>query len=76
MSTRQVYLVGAIGGLSMAIGLVVFIGLSLAVHAAITRLTEVRDALRDRRAAARAAQADLSTCRAIDALGTPDHTTE
>lgn len=76
MTIRQVYLVAAIGGLSMAIGLLAFIGLGLAVHAAITRLTEVRDARRDRRDAVRAAEADLSTCQAIEALGTPDHTTE
>ena len=76
MTTRQAYLVGAIGGLSMAIGLLAFIGLGLAVHAAFTRLTEVRDARRERRHAARSAEADLFTCQAIDGLGTTDHTTE
>ncbi|SHI66018.1 hypothetical protein [Streptomyces sp. 3214.6] len=80
MTPTQVYVVGAIGGLSMAFGLIVFVGLALAVHAAVTRLTEIHDARRERRRAARAARAaaaaDLSTCRAIEALGTPDHTTE
>jgi len=73
VTTRQVYTVAAIGGLSMALGLIVFVGLALAVHAAVTRLCEVREARRERR---RAARADLSTCQAIAALGTTTHPTE
>ncbi|MCQ9178580.1 hypothetical protein KMT30_05955, partial [Streptomyces sp. IBSBF 2953] len=74
MTARQVFIVGAIGGLSMALGLVAFVGLSLAVHAGITRLADLHRLSRTRRSAVRAAEADLTTCQAIDALSTRDHT--
>jgi hypothetical protein len=76
VTTREVYIVAAIGGLSMALSLIVFVGLALAVHAAVTRLTEAHDARRERRHAARAAAADLSTCQANNALGTTNQPAE
>ncbi|SMF85948.1 hypothetical protein [Streptomyces sp. Amel2xC10] len=67
----QTYLIAVIGGLSVAAGLLVSIGLSLVIHAGVSRIAD----LRERSAARRERRRTLATCRAIDRLGThhPDH---
>ncbi|MGW0581937.1 hypothetical protein ACWD25_39730 [Streptomyces sp. NPDC002920] len=68
MTTQQVYVVAVIGGLSVAGGLLTAIGVALALHAAVARITDLREARRERR--------DLATCRAIECLGTTTYPTE
>jgi len=69
VTSTQIYTVAVLGGLTVVIGLVAFIGLSLAVHAGFARLAELRETRRERRRT-------LRTCQAIDALGTTTHPTE
>ncbi|MFJ2303786.1 MULTISPECIES: hypothetical protein [unclassified Streptomyces] len=73
MSPEQVFLVAAIGGIAGTVGLAAFVGLALAVYAAVTRFHE---ALEGRKARRRAAREDLATCQAIHALPTTHHPTE
>ncbi|MFD5468867.1 hypothetical protein [Streptomyces sp. NPDC127105] len=73
MSPEQVFLVGAIGGIAGTVGLALFVGLALALHAAAARLHE---ALEDRKARRLAAHEDLATCQAIGALPTTNHPKE
>ncbi|WP_155054541.1 hypothetical protein [Streptomyces blattellae] len=63
LTTRDVLLVGAAGGLAMLLGLAAFVGIGLALHAACTRAVTAWDTWRTGRE-------DLKTCRAIDARGT------
>lgn len=69
MTPTQVYVLGAVGGMSAIVGLILFILLSLAFFTLSSRLIEARAAHRERRR-------NLNTCRAIDALGTTNHPTD
>ncbi|MFF8406958.1 hypothetical protein ACF06P_35695 [Streptomyces sp. NPDC015684] len=68
MTPTQIYLLGVLGGLSAVVGLLVFMGLAVALYTAVSRLINLNEARRVRRR-------DLAACRAIDALGThrPKH---
>lgn len=85
MTPHQVLVVAALGGLAAVLGLVVFVGLALAVFRLASHLVDRYEDYRARRAtaggpptagSAPAAADDLATCRAIDALGTTRHHVE
>ncbi|WP_031104305.1 hypothetical protein [Streptomyces sp. NRRL S-146] len=76
MTPGQVFTVAAIGGLAVVLGLVLVVLLALAIYAAVARIIDLHDALRERRAHARERAADLATLHAIDALGTTSHPKE
>lgn len=69
LTTTQIMIVGAIGGLTVLAVLVLAIGIGLALHAVIPRATAAYAARRQRRQ-------DLQACRAIDQLGTTNHPKE
>lgn len=71
--TRDVFLIGFIGGLGAVVGLICFVVLSIAVYVAITRAVIAIEAAREERSARRE---DLTTCRAIEALGITNHPKE
>ncbi|MFI6248995.1 hypothetical protein [Streptomyces sp. NPDC051016] len=63
MTTGQIILAGATGGLVVLIGLILFAALAIGLHFAFLHLG-------DAYAAHTARRQDLKECRAIDALGT------
>lgn len=69
MTSEQAIILGAAGGLTVLIGLIVFIGIALGLYLACSKLSDALDARRERRR-------DLTECRAIDALGTTNHPTQ
>ncbi|MET9081403.1 hypothetical protein ABZX77_05780 [Streptomyces sp. NPDC004237] len=72
MTTQQMFILGAIGGLTVLLGLVVFVGVAVGLYFAFTHWSDVRAERRERRLELQANQ-DLQQCRAIDALGTTTH---
>ncbi|MGC5034125.1 hypothetical protein ACPXCS_06150 [Streptomyces sp. DT190] len=76
MTPNQAYLIGAIGGASLAVTLALIVLLALALHAAVSRIIDLHDAYRERRTHARQQAAELATLHAIDALGTTPHPKE
>ena len=76
MTPNQTLTVAALGGLAALLGLIVVVALALALYAAVARIIDLHDALRQRRAHARERAADLTTLHAIDALGTTNHPKE
>lgn len=75
MTPRQTLIVSSIGGFTAALTLILVVALALALHRAFSRLIDLHDAYRERRAHARE-QAELATLHAIDALGTTPHPKE
>ncbi|MFF0597855.1 hypothetical protein [Streptomyces antibioticus] len=72
MTPVQTCTIAVIGGQSAAAGLLAFVFLCFAVHAALGRIAD----LRERRTARRERRRTLATCRAIERLGTTNHPTE
>ena len=72
MTSQQMFILGAIGGLSVLVGLVVFVGLAVGLYYAFAHWSDVRAERRERRRELQANQ-DLQACEAIDALGTTIH---
>ncbi|MET9122956.1 hypothetical protein [Streptomyces sp. NPDC004528] len=66
MTLRQVYIVGALGGLSAVVALVLFAALAVGLYCATQRLIDLHDEHKVRRQ-------DLNACRAIARLGTTNH---
>ncbi|MGP4085451.1 hypothetical protein [Streptomyces sp. KR55] len=69
LTTRDVLLVGAAGGLIVLLCLAAFVAVGIALHAAFSRAVTAWDAWRISRE-------DLKTCRAIEARGTTNHPKE
>ena len=71
--TYDIFLIGFLGGLAALVGLICFVALSIAAYVAITRVVIAIEAAKEQR---RARRQDLTTCRAIDALGITNHPKE
>ncbi|WP_405930339.1 hypothetical protein [Streptomyces sp. NBC_00827] len=63
MTPHQVFTVAVIGGATALLTPLVLAGLAAALYLAVARVVDIREARRERRR-------DLTTCNAIDALGT------
>ncbi|MFI1767481.1 hypothetical protein ACH41H_36280 [Streptomyces sp. NPDC020800] len=73
MTPHQVLIVAAIGGVLGVVGAAAFVLTAFALVTGISNLIEQAAARRARR---RARREDLTTCRAIEALGTTSHPTD
>ncbi|MFF3884095.1 hypothetical protein [Streptomyces sp. NPDC001914] len=80
LTTRQILLVGAMGGAGLAVGLALVFAVVFGTATAYSRLLDRLAAWRTRRPARiearRTRREDRKTCRAIEALGTTDHPTD
>ncbi|MEU9386180.1 hypothetical protein AB0D38_36830 [Streptomyces sp. NPDC048279] len=68
MTTTQVFLTGAAGGIAGVIGMGLFVVLVVLAFEAVDGIRRIPEALRVRRERLRARRADYDACRAIDAL--------
>ena len=68
MTSGQVLVIAAVGGLFAFIALILSVALAVGVYILSSRLVELREQRREERQ-------NLKTCRAIDALGVTDRPT-
>ncbi|MEU4173274.1 hypothetical protein AB0F46_41350 [Streptomyces sp. NPDC026665] len=80
LTTRQILLVGAMGGAGLAVVLALIFAVVSGTATAYSRLLDRLAAWRTRRPerieARRTRREDRKTCRAIEALGTTNHPTD
>ncbi|OSZ58683.1 hypothetical protein OQI_20470 [Streptomyces pharetrae CZA14] len=76
MTPHQVFAVAALGGLAALVGLVLAAASAIGLYRITTRLIDLHEAHRERRAHEQQQRADLAACQAIHALPTTDHPKE
>lgn len=69
MTSGQILVIAAIGGLFTALALILFVALAVGIYIFSSRIAELCEQRREERQ-------NLKTCRAIEALGTTNHSKE